>query len=301
MNKPLSEFLYHLENGLNYSKHTINNYRLDCEKFHEFLIHEDILFDDIDTLIIRNFLTNEMMNGISKLSCKRRLSSLKKYYEFMLKKGYVKSNPFIFISSPKTERKLPSFLTKDEVVDLLNKNRLRDDELMLRDQTILEICFYCGLRVEEVVNLSIQDIDLNRRIIRVFGKGRKERLVPFTTDCKNTFKQYFDECRTKLYAKSLTPTTSFLLNSRGEKLTTRGVQNILKEIEKKTGVPYELHPHILRHSFATHLLENGADLRIIQELLGHASINATQIYTHVSLDSLKNVYQNAHPRSKKVK
>lgn len=301
MNKPLSEFLNYLENGLNYSPHTVNNYKLDCEKFHEFLIHEDVLFDDVDSLIIRNFLTVEMTNGVSKISCRRRLSALKKYYDFLLKHHYVKTNPFIFVSSPKAERKLPSFLSIEEVNDLLKTNRQREDELMIRDQAILELSFYCGLRVEELVNLSLQDIDMNRRIVRVFGKGRKERLVPFTNECRITLKEYLENCRGKLYAKSLTPTTSFFLNNNGNPLTTRGVQFILKDVERKTGVPYELHPHMLRHSFATHLLEKGADLRIIQELLGHASINATQIYTHVSMDNMVKQYGSAHPRAKKPK
>ena len=301
MNKPLSEFLMYLENNLNYSKHTVENYKGDCEKFHEFLIHEDILFDDVDNLIIRNFLTNEMLNGVSKQSCRRRLSALKKYYDFLVNKDYVKRNPFVFVNMPKTERKLPSYLSKKEIDELLKSNRERQDELMLRDQTILEISFFCGLRVEELANLSIQDVDLNRRIVRVFGKGRKERLVPFTLDCQKTFKQYLSQCRPLLYEKSLTPTTAFILNNRGEKLTTRGIQFIFKDIEKKANVPYELHPHMLRHSFATHLLENGADLRLIQELLGHSSINATQIYTHVSLDAMKDEYANAHPRAKREK
>ena len=301
MNKPLFEFIRYLKNNLNYSDHTIDSYKRDLEKFHNFLSHEDILFDDLDVSTIRNFLSVEISNGVSKLSCKRRLSALRKYYDFLQSKNYVKHNPFIFIQSPKTERKLPSYLTKREVENLLEENKKRIDHLMLRDEAILEILFYCGLRVEELINLSLQDIDFNRRIIRVFGKGRKERLVPFTLECKNTLKMYLDKCRPNLYCKNINPTTSFLLNEKGKQLTTRGVQTILKSIEMKTGVPYDLHPHILRHSFATHLLENGADLRIIQELLGHTSINATQVYTHVSQDAMINSYINAHPRALKGK
>lgn len=301
MNKPLYEFVNYLKNNLNYSPQTIDSYKRDCEKFHDFLVREDILFDDLDLVTIRNFLTLEMTNGVSKTSCKRRLSSLKKYYDFLLNKKYVKNNPFIFITSPKTERKLPSFLTKQEVVHLLEENKKRIDPLMIRDEAILEVLFYCGLRVEELTKLSLQDVDLNRRIIRVFGKGRKERLVPFTNDCKSTLKQYLEECRKKLYLNNIEPCTSFFLSEKGKRLTTRGVQYILKSIEAKTGVPYDLHPHILRHSFATHLLESGADLRVIQELLGHTSINATQVYTHVSQDAMVNAYVNAHPRATKLK
>lgn len=301
MNKPLFEFVNYLKNQLNYSSHTVENYRRDCEKFHNFLIREDVLFDDIDQMIVRNFLTIEMANGVSKQSCKRRLSSLKKYYEFLCNKKYVKSNPFIFIQSPKCQRKLPSYLTKEEVKHLLEENKKRTDHLMERDQAILEILFYSGLRVEELVHLSLQDVDLNRRLVRVFGKGKKERLVPFTNECKITLKKYLDGSRKILYAKNPLPCTSFFLSDKGQTLTTRGVQTILRNIETKTGVPYDLHPHILRHSFATLLLESGADLRVIQELLGHTSINATQIYTHVSTDKMVDVYATSHPRASKSK
>lgn len=299
MNKPLKLFLDHLLNERNYSSKTVESYRRDVEKFFSFLREEDLGMNEIDLVVIRNFLTIELNSGISKRSCKRRLSALKHFYEYCYKFGYVDDNPFMYMSSPKTERKFPKVLYKDQVVDILEENKKRKDPLTLRDQVILEILYYTGVRASECVNLSIQDVNFYNRTIRVLGKGNKERLVPFTPDCKLTIERYLKECRPSLAIKKKEPTSALILNNSGEKLTTRGLEYILDKIEEKTGLYVGLHPHILRHSFATHLLENGADLRVIQELLGHEDLNATQIYTHVSEEAMKHTYETFHPRAKK--
>lgn len=299
MNKPLRNFLSHLEKERNYSPKTVISYQKDIEKFFVFLAKEDINMDDVDVLVIRNFLTVELNNGISKRSCKRRLSSLKHFYDYCVREGYVDENPFIFITSPKTDKRFPKVLTKDDIKTILEDNKKREDELMLRDQVILEILYYTGIRASECINLEIQDINFFNRIIRVIGKGNKERLVPFTLDCKKTIEKYLKDSRPKLANKQLEPSNILILNNNGKKLTTRGLEFILDQIQEKTGNFLDLHPHILRHSFATHLLENGADLRVIQELLGHESLNATQVYTHVTEEAMKKTYDTFHPRAKK--
>lgn len=299
MNRPLRYFLDYLKNERKYSLRTVESYQRDIEKFFVFLRNEDVGMNEVDVIVIRNFLTVELNSGISKRSCKRRLSALKLFYEYCFNNGFVDDNPFILVSSPKSETKFPKVLYKEQIQDILKANRERVDELMLRDQTILEILYYTGIRVSECVNLMIQDVSFYTRTIRVVGKGNKERLVPFTNECKNTIETYLKVCRPLLANKKQEPTNALILNNHGEKLTTRGLEYILDKIEEKTGLFVGLHPHVLRHSFATHLLENGADLRVIQELLGHESLNTTQIYTHVSEEALKQTYLAFHPRAKK--
>lgn len=310
MNRYEAEFLDHLKNERNYSPMTIDSYRRDIDKFFIFLANEDCLMDDVDLIIIRNFLTEEINKGISKRSCKRRLSSLHHFYGYLVQKNYVKLNPFNYITSPKTEKKLPHVLYDEDVQALLDENKKRTDELATRDQAILEVLYYCGVRASELINIKLIDINVRNRSLRVFGKGSKERIVPFTTECADSISNYLKECRPILKNKyDLNPDFDkngkkkecdrLFLNKDGRQLTLRGLEFILDKIEEKTGEYVDLHPHLLRHSFATQLLSNGADLRVIQELLGHASINTTQIYTHVSEEKVKKEYISAHPRAKK--
>ena len=299
MNKPEQEFLDHLLVARNYSPRTVKSYQEDIDKFCEFIYHEGVMIDDVDVICIRNFLTEELNQGISKRSCKRRLSSLKHFYKYMVNVGYIKDNPFVFVSAPKVETKYPHALYKDQIAELFKKNAERTDELALRDQAILYLLYYSGIRADELVKLDVQSVALKDRVVRVLGKGNKERIIPFTADCQKVLKAYIDKERIVLLRKSKDMTPALFLNAQGERLTTRGLEYILDAIEEKIGLYVGLHPHILRHSFATHLLENGADLRVIQELLGHESINATQVYTHVTEEAMKESYMLAHPRVKK--
>lgn len=301
MNKPTKEFLNYLQNEKNYSLKTTDSYRRDIEKFFDFLEREGILMDQVDLSTIRNFLTTELQNGVSKRSCRRRLSALKHLYTYMVKVNYVTANPFALITPPKTEKRYPHFLYVDQIQDLFAANKRRDDELAVRDQAILMMLYYCGTRASELVGLDVQDINLKSRVARVFGKGRKERLLPFTNECRDSLATYIQTKRNDLLARNSAMTPALFLNDKGERLTTRGLEFILNNIEKKTGDYLGLHPHIFRHSFATHLLENGADLRVIQELLGHTSINTTQVYTHVTEEAKKKIYAEAFPRAKKTK
>ena len=301
MNKPTNEFLTHLKNERNYSPQTIKSYGEDIEKFFDFLLEEDVLMDQVDIIVIRNFLTKELNSGVSKRSCKRRLSALKHFYTFLVEQKYVEDNPFLFIDVPKTDKKYPHALYKEQVREILTENAKRTDGLMIRDQAILSTLYFTGMRAAELVSLTIQSVTLNQRIIRVIGKGNKERMLPISEECKKDLERYINFTRKELLGNAKVPTNALFLNSRGEKLTTRGLEYILDSIEEKTGTFVGLHPHILRHSFATHLLENGADLRVIQELLGHESLNATQVYTHVTEKEMQQEYLSAHPRARKNK
>ncbi len=299
MNRPSKEFLDHLKLERNYSSKTVDSYAEDIEKFFRFLNNEGILFDKVDVHIIRNFLTIELSNGISKRSCKRRLCSLKHFYTFLVNQGYAKENPFIFISAPKTDKTYPHSLYDDEVQQIFKDNALRTDELALRDQAIIETLYYTGIRASELVGIKVQDVDLRNREILVFGKEKRERIVPFSEACQKTLQKYIKNCRIALISKTKTPTPFLFLNNRGNPLTVRGLEHILDSIEEKTGNNVGLHPHLLRHSYATHLLENGMDLRYIQDLLGHRNLNATQVYTHVTEKAMKEVYADAFPRAHK--
>ena len=299
MNKATVSFLDHLKNERNYSDATISSYSHDLDIFFKFLLNEGTLMDEVDQITIRNFLTDELNRGVSKRTCKRRLSSLRHFYDYLVNEKIVKDNPFIFVQAPKTDKKYPHALYREQVQTIFSENAKRTDELASRDQAILELLYYSGIRAAELVALDVQDVDLRKRIVRVFGKGRKERMVPFTAECQRCLQDYLNKLRPTLLAKALIPSPAFFLNAKGDRLTTRGLEYILDKIEEKTGIFMDLHPHILRHSFATHLLENGADLRVIQELMGHASINATQVYTHVTVEAMQKEYAQAHPRAHK--
>ena len=301
MNKATIDFLKHLEIERNYSQRTITSYSKDIDKFFKFLAKEDILMDDVDIIVIRNFLTDELNSGVGKRSCKRRISSLRHFYKYLLSEKIVDDNPFLYVNTLKTEKKYPRALYKEQVKEILLENSKRGDELAIRDQAILSMLYYTGMRAFELVSLELQSVYLRERMVRIIGKGDKERIVPFSMECKKDLERYLNGLRNELVGRASRKTSYLFLNNRGEPLTTRGLEYILDSIEEKTGTFVGLHPHILRHSFATHLLENGADLRTIQELLGHASINATQVYTHVTEEAMQKEYLSSHPRARKNK
>ena len=311
MNKPTHDFLEYLKKERNYSDKTILSYQHDIDKFFNFILNEGVLMDEVDQIVIRNFLTEELNSGVSKRSCKRRLSALKGFYSYLVREKVVKENPLLLVSSPKSDKTFPRVLYKDQINEIIDNNRKRTDPLKVRDQAILSMLYFCGLRAAELVGLNVQDVNLRNRYVRVLGKGRKERLVPFTEECKNDVQEYLDNLRPELLKIQNKPTPALFLPDytytsdteekakKEPRMTTRGLEYILDKIEEKTGTFVGLHPHILRHSFATHLLDNGADLKVIQELLGHTSLNATQVYTHVSVEAMKQEYIDAFPRAKK--
>lgn len=301
INDDVEKYLEYLSFQKGYSSNTVISYRRDIYKFLEYMEKENASFNDVDSILIRNFLLEETLDGISKRSSQRRLVALRRFYEWMLKEKKVKFNPFKIISSPKLDKTLPDFLHQEEIDELFVNNEKRTDFLALRDHALLELLYASGLRVSEVVNLTLDQIESQTRIIKVTGKGNKERMVPYSVECKKTLDKYIDECRKEIVEKNKLENDpkALFLNARGEKLTTRGVEYILKSIEKKIGMELDLHPHKMRHSFATHLLDEGVDLRVIQEILGHESLETTQVYTHISTSKMIESYQNYFPRAKK--
>ena len=295
------EFLKYLKYERNYSDNTVLSYKQDLDCFHKFLYRENRDYLTIKVSDIRDFETERLTSSDSKRSLARRISSLKHYYKFMLKKGYVKSNPFMDLIPLKLNIKYPEAIYYSQIIELFKRNNERTDLLKSRDQALLELFYSSGMRCSEVVNLKTIDINFANKTIRVFGKGKKERIVPFSDECKVAMIDYAKNLREKLQENLSREkkTNYFFLNSKGEKLTSRGVEYILHQIENKNGMDIGLHPHALRHSFATHLLENGADLRTIQMLLGHESINTTQVYTSITKETLKKEYNEYFPRAKK--
>ena len=299
MNSYLFEYIEILKNEKRYSLKTVDSYKRDIEKFMEFMDKEGASFKEVDIIIIRNFLSEELRNGITKRSCKRRISACKGFWKFLVKRGVTDKNEFIMLNPLKMEKKYPYALCKEQIEKIFEENKNRTDSMILRDEAIVETLYYTGIRASELVNLKLEDVFLKDRILRVIGKGNKERIVPFTERCRDTLTEYVSKFRDSLLAKAKIPAEYLFLNKNGGQLTTRGLELILSELEKKLGLNYGLHPHVFRHSFATHLLEAGMDLRLIQELLGHDSINATQVYTHVTDKSMQEIYKESHPRAKK--
>ncbi len=284
-----------------YSPHTIDAYRIDVEQFLKYANDENYTLKQIDKTLIRNYMRYEVTKGISKRSLQRKITALKQFFEWLVKKNYIDMNPFLNIVKPKTDKNLPDFMYLNEIDQLFRANSERDDFLKDRDQAIIELLFASGLRVSELTSLTLQDINFRERFMRVIGKRDKERLVPISQSALKSLNNYLEDVRKKLLNKNQTTNklNYVFLNNYGEQLTSRGVEYILHSIEKKTGVYLKLHPHKFRHSFATHMLNQGADLKTIQEILGHESLSTTQIYTHVSLEQMKKIYDISFPRAKK--
>ena len=289
----IEKFLEYLKLELNYSEKTIKSYQQDIESFDNYLSSKGESVESANPQIIRMYLSKEMEDGKTKVTCCRRIAGLRHFYEYLVRQNYIKENPFLFVGAPKKEIRYPEALYLEQVEMLFAKNKERQDDLKYRDQAIIELLYASGVRVSELVSIKMNSIDLKNRTIRVFGKGRKERMVMFTKSCQKTLQDY-------LTNSPLRHSSDYLFtNAQGNQLTTRGVEYILKEIQNKCGIQLGLHPHMLRHTFATHLLEGGADLRVIQELLGHESINTTQIYTHITEEAMKQQFNMSHPRAKK--
>ena len=299
MNKAIFDFTEYLRIEKNFTQQTIKSYQEDAEIFFRFIYEEGVSMEEVDTIVIRNFLTEELNRGVSKRSCKRRLCSLKLFYKFLKRVNIVRDNPFDLVQSPRFEKKFPKTLYEEQINEIIVENRKRNDPMANRDIAILSTLCYTGIRASELCSLTLQSLSLSQRQIRVFGKGRKERIVPITYECKKDLDLYINTTRKELASRNKEGTSYLFLNKNGQQLTVRGLEYILDQIEQKTGTFVGLHPHVLRHSFATHLLENGADLRVIQELLGHESLNTTQVYTHVTEEAMKEAYSFAHPRAHK--
>lgn len=294
--KELSEFQDYLLNVRRYSSNTVSSYSFDICDFTKFIRGLGKIFRDIKVDDVKSWILDLTERQIGKRSIKRKMSSLKSFYAWMYLQKKVDSDPFEYVHSPKATHALPDFFSEKEIDSLLTANEKRTDKLKDRDQALLMLMFASGLRASEVVNLTFNQVDFDNRIMKVSGKGNKDRLVPFTNSAKEAMLNYINGLRKDLLKED---TKYIFLNSKGNKMTVRGLEYILDEIEAKTGLYGKIHPHMLRHSFATKMLNRGADLRTIQELLGHSSIETTSIYTHVAYENMKETYEKTFPRAKK--
>ena len=295
-NKELEKYLEYLEYQKNYSDYTINSYKNDVLEYLNYLNSESLDFKKVEYSDIRFYLmylkdTKKDNNS----SINRKLSSLRGFYKFLANEGYVKSNVFSLVNGPKKSKKLPRYFEYNELEELFKVPDTRT-ALGQRDLLILEMLYATGVRVGELVSIKVKDIDFSNRHIIILGKGNKERYVNFGEYCEDSLNEYLSNGRISLNSKD---SEYLFLNNNGGELTARGVRFILDKLIKQTGINKNISPHMIRHSFATHLLNEGCDLLTVQKLLGHESIKATQIYTHVTTDRLKEVYYHSFPRAKK--
>ncbi|MGP4072259.1 tyrosine recombinase XerC [Piscibacillus sp. B03] len=281
----------------NASPLTIKSYIDDIKQFYLFLNKELVNHvEDVRYSHIRIYLTDLYKQELTRRTVSRKLSSLRSYYRYLEQEGVVTSNPFNHVVMPKAQKNLPEFFYEEELVKLFEVEDLRTP-IGQRNQAIIELFYATGIRVGELVKIHKNDIDFSINTILIHGKGNKERYVPFGSFAQHALIMYLDDGRKDLLAKNSDDTDNVFLNNRGKPLTERGVRYILNEMIKRASLTSTIHPHKLRHTFATHLLNEGADLRTVQEMLGHESLSSTQVYTHVTKDYLQNVYKNAHPRS----
>lgn len=289
LDKLINDFLSYLKIDKGYSSNTISSYKNDLYKFLEYNKGKNI--NNITNNDLKEYLKKLKNETLNEKSISRNISCLKSFYKFLVIEKVVKDNPSETITMPKIKKSLPDILTEEDVLKLLDIEL--NDNFSYRNKAMLELMYATGLRVSELVNLKLQDIDLSQDIVRTFGKGSKERIIPIGDYAKEYLEKYIYEYRGSMLKRN--NSEYIFLNNHGKKMTRQGFFKIIKKIAKEKGIEKELSPHTLRHSFASHLLKYGADLRTIQELLGHSDISTTQIYTHITNEELKNNYKSFHP------
>ena len=290
VNRAAEKFLDFLAKEKFFSVHTVRSYHIDLEQFFDF-VDDRLGGKDLKAMKredIRDYLGFLLRYGYERRSAARKLSTIKSFFKFLVREKMADINPARDVKTPKIEKKLPGFLTQYQAQKALQITG--EDETSCRNRAILEVLYGAGLRASELVGLDKESIDFMSEVMRVKGKGSKERIVPLGSFAKKAIQDYLAIRKNK-------DNPAIFLNQQGKRLTTRSVQNIVNKQLSKVSEVTGTNPHILRHSFATHLLERGADLRAVQELLGHASLSTTQIYTHLSVERLKKIYDQAHPRS----
>lgn len=291
----LDQFIRYIQLERNFSVHTVREYEFDITEFLSFLVSEGITdLKEVEYLHARNYVTKLYDNKLARTSISRKISSIRSFFRFLNREFDINDAAFRSLYHPKKEKRLPHFFYEEELSQLFEKN-WGEDSKSIRNIALLELLYATGIRVSECTSIELEDIDFQYSIIRVMGKGRKERIIPFGQFAHEALLKYIEDVRPKLIKNN--NHRKLFVNMRGGELTTRGVSYILEEMINKAAMNTKIYPHMLRHTFATHLLNNGADIRTVQELLGHASLSSTQKYTHVTKEHLRSTYINAHPRA----
>lgn len=298
MEEIIQNFLRYLSKERHYSPHTIKAYQVDLNQFSEFVNNlkpkqNPVGIDHISKEDIRSFLGNLLRTGMNTRTIARKMASLRAFFKYLVRTEKITVNPVSALVSPKLEKRLPEFFREDEMRDVLKKVTV-DSVQGLRDRAILELFYGTGMRLSELINMNTNDLDFHAGTVRVLGKGGKERIIPVGRNIRQSVYLYFQN-RNEYHPK--TGNQAMFLNRFGRRISARGVQLIVQRCLKKVSDKKKLSPHVLRHTFATHLLDHGADLEAVKELLGHVNLSTTQVYTHLTMDRLRQIYQQAHPRA----
>lgn len=289
------KFIDEIQHEKKYSEYTISGYNRDLDLFLEYLNEKDIKkYDDVEYQDIRLFINCLYDLKYNNKTISRIISSLRSFFKFLKSNNYIKNNPMLLVSNPKLDKKLPKYLNFEEIEKVLNA--FDNSDIGIRNSLILEMLYSTGVRVGEIVDIKCSDISLDEKRIKILGKGNKERIVYFGTRCLNLIKEYLKSSYYKLNVNNL----SYLFVSKtGKKINDREIRKIVDTAATIAGIKIKISPHVLRHTFATHMLSDGADLRSVQELLGHENLSTTQIYTHLTNEKIRNVYLNTHPRARR--
>ena len=305
MDQAIRDFQAHIEVERNLSPHTRRSYISDIRQFQEFLFENNSTVEkgsadsniQLDHMVLRAFLAFLYRKKVKKVTISRKIASLRAFFKYLLREGRVPYNPADMIQAPKVEKYLPAFLSVDEVFSLVGVT-FSADVFGLRDKAVVELLYSSGVRVGELTGLNVGDIDWPSNLMKVRGKGRKERIVPIGGPAMNALKDYVGKRGTLMRTGSSNGENPLFLNRFGARITTRSIARIVDKYVLVSGINKKISPHALRHTFATHLMDGGADMRVIQELLGHESLSTTQKYTSMSIDKLLEVYDKAHPKAK---
>jgi len=286
-----NKFITYLSSEKRFSEHTIKSYTTDLKQFTSFLLSEFQIIDEIHEIsfqIIRTWVASLLEKGINPRSVNRKISTLKTYFKFLIREGELIENPMMKVVAPKSKKRLPIFIEEDQIASLLNEVQFEEGFVGQRNKLIIELFYVTGIRLSELINIKISDVDFNNQSIKVLGKRNKERIIPLSSNVVNDL---------NLFIKSNKQNKYLFTNLEGNKLYNKLVYRLVNKYIGEISSVNKKSPHILRHTFATHMLNNGADINAIKELLGHANLSATQVYTHNTIEKLKTVYKQAHPRA----
>jgi len=286
-----NKFITYLSSEKRFSEHTIKSYTTDLKQFTSFLSSEFQIIDEINEIsfqIIRTWIASLLEKGINPRSVNRKISTLKTYFKFLIREGELVENPMMKVVAPKSKKRLPVFIEEDQIASLLNEVQFEEGFVGQRNKLIIELFYVTGIRLSELINIKISDVDFNNQSIKVLGKRNKERIIPLSSNVVNDLNIFIENNQKNKY---------LFTNLEGEKLYNKLVYRLVNKYIGEISSVNKKSPHILRHTFATHMLNNGADINAIKELLGHANLSATQVYTHNTIEKLKTVYKQAHPRA----